>query len=240
MFCEKCGAPNDDTAKVCGSCGAELAETATPETGAPAPAPVEESSILSKILKIAVPAGAAIVAFIILACAGIFKPAHQKVLEKYVNSMVKANAKAYCEVAINPYDMEQAFESDFTDYENKKEMIEYYQDYLDEEKEELEDEYGKNLRAKIKIKDVKKYTRKEIKALNEYISDLDYDGYDGNKILQDIRVVKAKITIKGSEDDESNTDEFVVYKTKGKWYCGSIVGLYDKSSIKEAIKSVKD
>ncbi len=238
MFCEKCGASNDDTAKVCGSCGAELAATATVETGVPAPS--DDNNILSKIFKFAIPAGAVLLTFIILLCAGVFKSGDRKALEKYFKASAKPDGKALCEVTVNPYEAEYRYESDYFDYDNKKEMIESFKEEAEDMEGYLDDEFGERRKVKVEIKDVKKYKKKEIKALNEYISDLDNEAYDGDKILQDIRVIKAKVTIKGKDDKESNTGEYVVYKMKGKWYVGGILGLYDKDSIREAINSAND
>lgn len=242
MLCEKCGTTNEDGAKFCVGCGnvfeAESAPAPEAEVYEEAPAPAE-NDFLKKIMKFAVPVAAVAVVVIILAIFGVFKDPAVKTLEKFLNATVKCDGKALYTLSVDPYQEEYWIEEEI--YEDKAEIIDEYKDRADDTSDYLEDEYGKNVRIKkLEIKSVEKYDKKKIKALNEYLEECDYDAYnEGKNIIQNIRVIKAKVTVKGSEDDDSNTDEYVVYKMKGKWYVGSFAGLYDKDSIKDIIKEYK-
>ncbi len=246
MFCEKCGAANEGSSKFCADCGAELVEAQiVEEEGAEATesisvAPAENSSMLGNILKIAIPVGAVALILIILACAGVFKSGAEKAVERYFKAMVKGDGKAVYSLTVDPYKLADMLDADYYDYDDEKDVIEFYEENAEETVDDLEDEFGDNLKVKVEIKDVKKYSKDEIKSLNEYIEDNYDETYDGKNVLQDIRVIKVKATISGSDDDDKNTDEMVAYKIKGKWYAGGIAGLYDKDSIKSAIKSVED
>lgn len=213
----------------------EYVPTAAPAfvpTATPAPA---QKFQLNKLLKFIIPAGAVLLTLIILLVAGVFKPGDKKAIEKYFNSIAKGDGKAEYEVSVNPYQLESMLSLSYYGYDTKNDVIDDYIEDAEDNLDDLEDEFGKNLKVKIEFRKVKKYTKKEIRAINEYIYD-EYSSiyYDSNPI-QDIRVYTISATISGTRDSDTDKDEMIVYKMKGKWYVNSIAGLYDTDDIEEVL-----
>lgn len=220
MFCEKCGAQNPDDAKICGECGAPLS------ADAPAAA---EGSVAEKLSKMGVDVknrktliglgaiAVAVVLVVIIAVVAIFggKPAYLKTVDKMVNSALKADAKGI--VSVLPPDVVKEMEDM---YDDRDEMLEMMEDGLETSKDYMEDELGKNLKAKYEVRRDKELINKEIKELEEKYE----DRYDVDLDIKEARRLKLRITTSGKEDETSNTDELVVIKVGGKWYvdCFSI------------------
>ena len=258
MFRERCGQANPDEAKFCEGCGANLEPVAAPvveEASAPAGASVAgvtaavtgafDSAVdvvkgndkLQKIIKIAIPIVAVILVLIILAACGVFTHGSEKALKKLYKAMAKGDGKAIYNLTIDPIELEKAIDSEYNDIDSKEDYIEEFKENAEEELDDLEDEFGNRLKTKVEIKKVTKYKKKEVKELGEYLEEhYDYEAKD----LQDIRVLKAKVTIKGSEDDDSDTDEYVVAKIKGKWYVGGVGDLYSKDRIESVLDGDED
>lgn len=109
MFCEKCGAKNEDGAKFCEECGAALAESETQKSvfvapkvaeGAPSPAfgggktPAKPMSLKSKIILIT--AGILIVLCGVLYSAGKAMTNPEKIVKRFVESIISQDyAGAY-------------------------------------------------------------------------------------------------------------------------------------------------
>ncbi len=160
-------------------------------------------------------------------------------LKNFFNATVKGDGKAVCELTVDPYEAEYRYETGYYDYDDEEEMIEYFKEDAEDNKEYLEYEYGKNLKVDVKILETTNYDKDDIDILNEYIFDSHGYKYYDEDVLQDICVIEAEATIKGSEDEESDIGEFVLYKMKGKWYYNSIAGLYSKYDIEDAIEYYK-
>lgn len=256
-FCENCGAELQAPAEVVES--AEEVETVeaietveavetvegvetveTDEEAIVAEEPAAESGFgaldaipdsVRKFIPAIIGAGAVILLVIVLLSSGIFKSGSLKAIEKSLKATIKGDGKAAFELTMHPYALEEAIEDE--EYDDKAEAIEEFQDRAEDIKDGLEDTFGKGLRVKVEHKKTTKFKKDDIKKINEYLED-EYD-YPANYI-SDLHVVKVKATIKGREDDDSETNEMVVAKIKGKWYVCDLPGLYSKDSIKDVIK----
>lgn len=241
MFCEKCGTNNDDGAKFCVGCG-NVFETAAPAPeafeDAPAPAPVAGGGdAVSKIKKFAIPGAILVVVVLaLLALFGVFSSGAEKAAKKYLKAQYDGNAEVYCQYGLDPYREKDIIKSEYNDIEDKDDIIRQQRKSLEESTDSRKKAYGDNVKAKIKIKKVIGYSKEEIKALNKYLTKTQESVYDDDNILQDVKVVKALVTLKGSEDFNTFTTDLVACKIKGKWYIDSVPGLYDLSDVKEMIK----
>ena len=94
-------------------------------------------------------------------------------------------------------------------------IIDEAEDSFDDMMDYFEDEYGKNIRVTYKVVDKKKLSDKKIEGIAEALADkydLDEDKFtDGYEL-------EVEMTIKGSEDDDTDETEITVIKYKGKWY----------------------
>lgn len=250
MFCEKCGQANPDEAKFCEGCGADLKaveveevvvgeEVAVEETPAAAEETnvfddvvesVKNNDLVKKIISIAVPVVAVILAVIILASLGVFTHGSERAVKKYFKAMVKGDGKAVYNLTVDPYELEKYLDNEI--YDDEADAIDEYIEDAEDTVDYLEDEYGERLKVKVEVKKVTKYDKKEVKELAEHLAE-EYDYDDG--ALKDIRVLKVKTTIEGKDDDDSDTGEIVVAKIKGKWYVNGVGNLYSKDSIESVL-----
>ena len=224
-FCSNCGEPLEDGIKFCASCGAKVEETeaAAPqveETEAAAPQvegeisePANEPKKLSvsfkvpdfknitkedykKYGKIAGIALACLVAFIVLLSAVFSGP--RAVVKKFVKGM-NGNVNAIVDV-MPPFYFEAM---DMTKKEYKEELREEFEDRDDDEK------------IKCKIKKVEKLSSsdaEEYRTMFEMIENV-VDDFDAS----DIKKFKS-VTVKLTYDGETETEDIIVFKYKGKWY----------------------
>ncbi len=249
MFCEKCGKENPAEAKFCEECGEvfePVAAEEAPVEGAPvesAPAANPVQGIVDdvkkaiggaddKVVKIGIVAGAVAVVLILLAIFGVFKPASLKTLQKFHKAGLNANAKAYYSVIWSPYTDQYDWEKD-----EKEEAIEEMKENLQDSKTERKDE-GVKLSFK-NYKVTKKYKKSEVNKIADYVEehwDYDVDDYK----LQAVQVVKYTTVEKEDGDTDSDTDEAVMIKVKGKWYIDSRLSSLGKNGIKNSILKAED
>ena len=263
MFCVKCGKDNKDTAKFCVGCGAALNPTsaestpastaietsATPEAYTYTPAPVvRKSNVRSRLLKIAIPVAILSVIAIALSFFGIFKSDAKETLEKYAKASAAGDLKTMYEVVLNPYDIEYMMK--VANIKSEEELLESLLKSEKSYRDILKEQFGDNITAKIKFGKVTEYSKSDIKALNKYLAKKGKNTYGDGDVLEDIQVIEATLTFKGSKSEDIDSGELVVYKMKGNWYINQteavpsvinlgLPGLYDADSIDEAIEEYK-
>lgn len=216
MFCENCGKQNPDGAAFCEACGTSMAAVVQE-----APKKKKTGLIIGIVSFVLV---AAVVAALFIF--GVFKPGSVKAAEKFWNAYIKADAKTAYNLC-SPYYRDWAEEDD-----EKADIIDEIKEELESEKEEYDDEGIKRSVEDFKAK--KKYTKKEVKLIEEYLEEEEYDcDADAHKI-QEVHLVEFKKVEKEDGDKEDEDAEAVMLKIKGKWY---IEQRLDKETIKDIIKN---
>lgn len=211
-FCEECGSPLEENASFCENCG-----TAVPqEVAAPA------GNVFTKFVdrlksdkKFAIIVGGiavALVLVIVLIC--VFAgggSSYSKALDNYFAVMGKGETKKI--EALAPPEYWEYLEDE--EDQDMDDVIDSFEDYWDEYSDYMEDEYGKNIKISYEILDEKELSEKKLEGIGEALEDT-YDidakdvtaGYD----------LELEVTIKGSEDDDSEETEMSVVKINGDWY----------------------
>lgn len=218
-FCENCGAEMDDNETVCKHCGpqAEAEQTAPVEEPISNDTTVDNNTSTAKTnntKNIAIIAGiAAVVVILIAIICSIFGGGWKKPIDNYFKGMEKANAKTYLKAYPEFMDMDETVDDDFME------------DMMDS----FEDEYGEKIKISYKITKKEKIKKDDLENVQKYI-DKKYD--------EDVKVsagyeVKVKATIKGKEDEDTDTQKMYVYKIDGKWYYMSVSPDTAKSYVKE-------
>ncbi len=134
----------------------------------------------------------------------LFSPAKSAV-KTYLNAMKNYDAKKIVK-CYHPK-MVETMEDYLTSYDD---LIEYYEDYFDEKKD---DDY-KILSYEID-NDYKKYDKDDIEDLAETLE----DSYDINeKDVKDARRYSVKIKVDDDGDKDTEKSKIVVVKIKNKWY----------------------
>lgn len=197
MYCENCGKENTNDARFCESCGAPLTnpeENVIPTE--PAQSGNKGTMVVLGVLIIAVIAG--------LVWGGITLFGGNKLM-KPMNNIIKAIEKEDADLFLEaiPEDLADALDRD-----DLKELEEGFK----AGKEVLEDEYGKNVKIKAKVKSKEKLDEDDIKDLEE---DTYFFGEDID--IDEAYEVEYKITVKGKDDKEEAEWETYVAKVDGKW-----------------------
>lgn len=224
-FCQNCGVEMEDDALFCVNCGAkEQVEAETqPATDIVSTVKdavdnvVEDVKANPKLLAFAGGAVAVVVAVIIL-LANLFGGGWKKAIDNYVDVSFKGKANKIEKLA--PKEYWEYLEDEDEDFD-LKDAIEEYEDEFEDMMDDLEDEYGKNLKIKAKIEDKEKLSKKDISKIADALKD-EFD--IKKKSVKKGYEVDVDLTIKGSEDEDSDETTLTVIKIGSKWY---IVSYYE-------------
>ncbi len=135
---------------------------------------------------------------------------YKSVLNDYCD-LLEGNAAKIEKMA--PKEYWEWYEDEYDD--SVDDLIDEFEEYYEDDIiDMLEDELGDNIKVSYEIKKEKELKDKVLEGIAEGLDD-QYDidakvtkGYD----------LKIKMTIEGSDDDESSTLELSVVKINGKWY----------------------
>ena len=228
MNCKKCGAPLPENAMFCEKCGQKVEpvtaavpplEAASNPNPTPNPAipptsagfivpPVDAAENKNKKIGMIATVVAAVIVVVLLTsllfshspkdCVKDFYKATQKASASQMLNLVPKKCQKYL---MDKYDI------------SKKELKETVQDYLDDNLDNWEDDYGDGIKVKIEFKDKDKVSNDDIKDWNESFDDKDIKlkvkkGYE----------YEIKVKIKGNDDDTSYKESSNALKIDGKWY----------------------
>lgn len=228
-FCGSCGAQLDDSAKICGICGTPLAGVSA-KTKIPG---INEISISPKqkemVKKYAPLAGIAIVALIVViiiisTIAG--SVGYKGAVKKYFKAYQKLDAEIL-------YDLHSSYDEEVADFHDRdydeKDEIDNLDDYLDMFDESMKDEVGRDYKVKYKIVDKYKLDDRDFERLSEDLAKSNgaeeynekKDEYEPAIDLEDIAskvmCVEIEVTVKGKKDTEEYDLELYLAKEKGGW-----------------------
>lgn len=225
MFCTKCGTKNEDNAKFCTACGANLQEEqpvapAEPVDSAEPVAPVEpiaepaapaapvaakmEKSRLVGLIAIAAAAVVVVILAIILFCGRSPKAVAKKYVKAFFAGNEKSMSKLFHRKELNEMLDDADLDKDELDELFDLEwLLDFYEDY-----------YGEDWEYSFKIKDIDDVSKRDLKELKEY-----YDDEFDLKVTA-AKTVEVDIEIEGEEDDDEMEWEVTVIKIGGSWYLG--------------------
>lgn len=207
-FCNNCGCELEDDAVFCPNCGAQDAPA---EPVAEEQAPVETAAVApdKKNLMTLIIVGAALVVAVVLMIVA-FGSTPKKALNN-LEKVLNGNAGKLSSLAPNGYWKYLKEEEDVTKADVKDEFKDSYED----QKEFLEEAYGKNVKYNLKLTDKDKLSKKKLEALAENIE----DNYDiDEKKVKAAYELEVEMTIKGREDDDETETTMYAVKIGGKWY----------------------
>ncbi len=199
-FCMQCGAQIDDNAEICSSCGA--AQTSTSAGDAVA---VNGDSKKSKAIVIAV--AAVVVVIVLLLLKALLGGGYKSPIDNVLKGMETGKGK-YIYKAVPEFILEEEY-----DDMKKSEIIDELDDYVGDYLDNLEDRYGDDIKISYKIKSKEKIDKDDLEDLEDDLN----DEYDGKIKVSKGYEIKARVTIKGDDDEDSNTNKFKVYKINGDW-----------------------
>lgn len=215
MFCGKCGAQNEDGATFCKECGAPL--TADAPTPAQTPAGQSDQNVTvagkklpvnrNQLVGIIAIAAAAIVVIIIIA--SLMGGGGKSVAVKYVKALFKGDGKTIVNLMPKEYVEEMCDRQDV----DKDELIENFNDALEDMIDDLDDEYDK-WSVTVKATKTKDLSDSKIEDLEDK-----YDSYfDVDLDIKAAQEITLELTAKADGDEDTTKVKLTVIKVDGKWY----------------------
>ena len=248
-FCANCGNQMMDNAVVCPACGAPAEAQAAPAAANPVNAAAKKLD--PKVVKLGAIAVAAIavIAIVIAIIAG--GGGYKKALNNYFDYTLKTDIKKVEKLAPKSY-WDFCKESGLFNVKDKDELKECNEEYLENVKEELEEEYGAKIKYSYKVTKEKDLSKKKVNAIAEALK----ENYDiPKKSVKAAKEIDLEIKIKGKEDnDEDEMEGITVVKIDGAWYVVSAYeyndkmyvsfadyqGEYDQEAYQEYLKEKED
>ena len=201
-FCENCGSELKDTDKVCPNCGTASKENVKKDvktekaTASNAETNVPKTDTKKFILIGGIAAAVVIVVILLIALLG---GGYKKPLTNYFNGIQKAKSDTYLKA--------------YADFQKEDMEDKYDDEKLEKMLETFEKEYGDKIKISYKVLDKEKMDKEELEDVKDDIE----DEYDEDVKITAGYTVAVKITVKGSDDKESNYSSFDIYKINGKW-----------------------
>ena len=235
-FCKNCGASLNDETMFCHSCGARQdapVEQAAPVTPNEAPAPkkakanpmnllnkitkagadfIEKKNISKKQLAIAGGIlGGIIVAIIVIL---LLIPNPQPAIDNY-EAVINGKVSKVEKLAPEEYWTYAAKQADTSKSKYMDEYMDNYEEEYDEMVENWEDEYGKNPKVTIDILNKESQDKDVVEGVAEAL----HDQYKiDEKSVKNVYDLIIKMTIKGSDDSDTNGTNMSAVQIGSSWY----------------------
>lgn len=206
-FCGKCGAKNDDGARYCVKCGAELKMVSNTSKLMP----VSKMPVADRNKKIGMLAVAAAVIIVVALAVFLFGGrSYKSTIKQYVENQFDGDVKALFELI--PDDViDYVLEEDGYDKDDLDDLIDEADEELKDQIGSLDDYFGENWE-----------TSYEILAVEDMKGD-DLDDIQDNYEDADIKISAAKIAeveilVTADETETSNTLDVSLIKVGRSWY----------------------
>lgn len=234
--CKNCGSVFEDDANFCTQCGSnelvsneapqqeapqqetpqqETPQQETPENNYYAPAPEVKKFDFKALLKKKALLGAIAGALVVVILLAIFIPmifkGYKKAIDNYIDVSINGKVNKIEKLAPKEY-WEYLEDEEEVDID---ELIDELEEEWEDQEEYIEEQYGKRIKATYKVTKKKEVSKKVLKGIAEAIED-EYD-IDSKKVKK-VYDLKVKVTIKGSEDEDTNSAKLSVAKIGGSWY----------------------
>lgn len=223
-ICKNCGEEMDDSAVFCVKCGTKTEDTACEVCSIKAADGAAKTGVVGKIngfinqikskdkKAIGVAAGAVAVLILILVLVfALGSSGPEKAVDNYFDVMFNGKASKIEDLAPKAYWDYAADDKDVKVRDVKK----IYEDYIDKIIDELEDEYGDDIKIRVKVVETDEVSKKTLDTMKDNLKKrYNIPKKDVSKALE----LECEVTIKG--DDDKDTDEIKLYavKIKGDWY----------------------
>lgn len=207
-FCGNCGTAHDDSAAVCGNCGAPLpgGSNGLNKLNGAGVASIAKEVVKSKAFKIAVPAVAgvavlAIVLAIILSFTG-YKGAVKKFMNAYEDQEIETLI---------------SYASVISTQDNKETVVDSHTKAVEEHYKHIEEYIGADFKVKYKVTDSgEKMSKTQLAKYKDIIDKQLKLDFDSSKITEG-RKVRIEITYDGDKREKTNTINLIMLKENGDW-----------------------
>lgn len=217
MFCTKCGAKNEDSAKFCVECGAKLGNS---NVRIKIPTPSETDSGMNKKVirnprkKINV---IPIIILLILAVAVVTFPrlilsgqSEKKLIKEFIKAEMTADGEKVIEIL--PDEIVEAAETQGG--MTKNEFIKAVQEQLNSAMNTVVNTYGEEWKYSYEIKSIKKASQEDIEEWKNTYK----DGFEMDVDISEGKICEVEINFNGNEIRNTSNIELNLVKIRGKWY----------------------
>lgn len=126
-------------------------------------------------------------------------PEYEEPVKSFIEGMSEANSEKFLNA--------------FPEFLSKYMKQSFTNDSLNEILEDAKEEYGEDLKMTYKIADKKELSEEELKQQKENLK----ENYGQEVSIEEGYKLTVEITTKGNKKEETDSDEFLVYKIDGKW-----------------------
>lgn len=212
-FCSNCGTNIEDETKGCPVCnsGTEESNETTNQTKANVKDVANKLKTQIKNNKKRFLAfGAVAIVLVVLIVAVSILGSYERAIDTYIDvvkgkfeKIEKMAPPAYWDYFEDTYDMDV------------KDLIENLKDASDSILDDLEEEYGDNIKISYKVTDADQLDKDDLKEIKDSLK----DRYDiAKKSVTDAYELDVELKIVGSEDEDEEEMECYAVKIDGKWY----------------------
>lgn len=212
MFCKYCGREIKNTEKFCGNCGRIF--------------DMNEEQLLNpsnkfqrnKLIKLIIPI---VVIIIVVMLGGYIKEntGYKAVLNKYFKALETADGDLWRSIICDVYIDDLIDGWGYTE----KELLENYQEALDETMVDYIDRVGRNVKITYEITDSYIPDNDELHDLNRWMEDYGFEDYP----ITDAIVVECEYVVTGEDGSGTKNCEMLLIEVDGDWY--RAVGYIDLS-----------
>lgn len=156
-----------------------------------------------------------IVGLVLLGCLKI-QNRYKKPIENYFAGIEKANINTYSEA--------------FPEFMGVDKTMS--EESLKQDLKELENEYGKNIKIKYKVKSKEKIDKDSLEILEKVVK----SRYNKKVKVRNGYTLEVETTLKGDKGSNTDTTKMYVYKIDGKWKYIP----FSSESLKKYVESLKD
>ncbi|MDE6034676.1 MAG: hypothetical protein K2G36_02035 [Ruminococcus sp.] len=134
---------------------------------------------------------------------------YKKTVKDYIKAMNKCDTKKLLSVTMPESKLKEIKKQTKDSVVDWDALLDKVDDALEDSLENLEDDYGKNVRYSIKITNKEKVKGDELDEIQEEYEEI----YDAE--IKKAYLLDAEVTVKGKKDEKTNDTSFYVVKVKG-------------------------
>ena len=221
MFCRKCGAQISEGVAFCPKCGESVVEENGKRTvgGEQIHKPIlEKDNQIKKHRITGIVTVIAIVVIVVVFGINIFGGrSAKKTVKKYVEGQMEGNGEEL--IDLFPKELIAGI-CEEEGYLNKQEMSEEVEDRLQEQLEQIDEEYGEGWKYSYEIIEAEDYSIEDLRDMRQ-----DYqEEYDIRLDIEEAKEVKIEVTTssKDGENSTTNTMHVELIKVGNSWYINGI------------------
>ena len=209
MYCGNCGAGNPDGSTFCKQCGAKLGGAKPVSPVNPARKPVSNSGNQNRTVGIIAISAVAVVLLLVVGILLFGGRSYKSTVKQFVSAINNADGKKL--LSLVPDEVVDAAIDDDDDFDDRDDLIKYFNKNLKHLKNELDDEFDEGWKITYEILDTDEITGKSLRSFKEEYED-EYDC----KVTAAMEV-EVELTLKYGKEEETDSVYLYLIKVGNSW-----------------------